>query len=141
MEKTWIVVADSAHARILATTARTAEPTEVSTLVHPGSRLKENDLVTDKPGRSKDSMGQGHAMDESKATEHEEAVFASEIVDTLDEGRQQGKFESLILIAPPKFLGALRAQLSKPLSKQVVQSIDKNLVTHDLKSIRQHLSN
>ena len=53
MEKIWILVADSANARILATTARTAMPTEVKRLEHPEGRLKESELVTDQPGRSR----------------------------------------------------------------------------------------
>ena len=85
MEKIWILVADSANARILATTARTAMPTEVKRLDHPEGRLKESELVTDQPGRSRENRGQGHAMQESSATEHEEMLFAGEIVRVLSE--------------------------------------------------------
>jgi len=139
MEKIWILVADSANARILATTARTAMPTEVKRLEHPEGRLKESELVTDQPGRSRESRGQGHAMQEASATEHEEMLFAGEIVQTLDKARQEGKFESLILVAPPRFLGMIRQKLNGPLEKAVIQSVDKNLVAEDESTIHQNI--
>lgn len=139
MEKIWILVADSAHARILATTARTAMPTEVTRLEHPEGRLKESELVTDQPGRSRENRGQGHAMQETSATEHEEEVFASEIIQKLDKARQDGRFDSLILVAPPRFLGTIRQKLSGPLEKAVVQSIDKNLVNESESVIHQNI--
>lgn len=139
MEKIWILVADSAHARILATTARTAMPTEVSRLEHPESRLKESQLVTDQPGRSRENRGQGHAMDEASASAHEEEIFAGEIVQALDKARQDGRFNSLVLVAPPRFLGTLRQKLHGPLEKLVIESIAKNLVNDDERVIHQNI--
>ena len=139
MEKIWILVADSAHARILATTARTAMPTEVTRLEHPESRLKESELMSDQPGRSRENIGQGHAMQEGKATENTEASFAAELIEKLDKGRQEGRFDSLILVASPHFLGLLRQRLTGPLEKMVVQSVDKNLVNEDESVIQQNI--
>lgn len=141
MEKIWILVADSAHARILATTARTAMPTEVTRLEHPESRLKESELVSDQPGRSRENRAQGHAMQEASATTQEEIVFAGEIVQTLDKARQSGRFDSLILVAAPHFLGQLRQKLNGPLEKMVVQSVDKNLVNESESVIHQNIFN
>lgn len=139
MEKIWILVADSAHARIMATTARTAMPTEVTRLEHPESRLKESELVSDQPGRSRETRAQGHAMDEASATAQEEAAFADEIVHTLDKARQEGRFSDLILVANPHFLGVLRQKLNGPLEKAVVQSVDKNLVNESESVIHQNI--
>lgn len=141
MEKIWIVVADNACARILATTARTGMPTEVARLDHPEGRLKEHELVTDQPGRSRDSLAQGHAMDEASATSHEETEFAGQVVDTLEKARQEGRFDDLILVASPHFLGKLRQKLSSPLEKLVTQSIDKNLVRESESTIQKNIFN
>ena len=116
MEKIWILVADSAHARILATTARTAVPTEVTRLEHPESRLKESELVADQPGRSRESLAQGHAMSEASATVQEEAAFAGE-------------------------LGVIRQKLNGPLEKSVIQSVSKNLVNESESVIHQNIFN
>lgn len=141
MEKIWILVADSAHARILATTARTAMPTEVTRLEHPESRMKESELVSDQPGRSREPRAQGHAMDEASATAQEETAFANEIVQTLDKARQEGRFDDLILVANPHFLGVLRQKLNGPLEKSVVQSVDKNLVNESESVIHKNIFN
>lgn len=139
MEKIWIVVADNAQARILATVALTTPPAEVFRLEHPSGRLKEQELVSDQPGRSRDAMAQGHAMDEATATAQEELTFAGEIAETLDKARQEGKFGSLVLAASPHFLGSLRQKLNGPLQKMVIQSIDKNLVNADEATIHQYI--
>lgn len=141
MEKIWILVADSAHARILATTARTAMPTEVTRLEHPEGRLKESELVSDQPGRSRENRAQGYAMQEASATVHEESVFAGEIVQTLDKARQEGRFHSLILVASPHLLGVIRQKLHGPLEKSVIQSVDKNLVNESESVIHQNIFN
>lgn len=141
MEKIWILVADSAHARILATTARTAVPTEVTRLEHPESRLKESELVADQPGRSRESLAQGHAMSEASATVQEEAAFAGELVQTLDKARQEGRFSDLILVASPHFLGVIRQKLNGPLEKSVIQSVSKNLVNESESVIHQNIFN
>ena len=139
MEKIWILVADSAHARILATTALTASLTEIRRLEHPEGRLKESELVTDQPGRARESLAQGHAIQEGNATEHEATLFAGEIIQLLDKARQEGKFESLVLIAPPHFLGIIRQKLTGPLEKLVIQSVDKNLVSADESTIQKNI--
>lgn len=141
MEKIWILVADSAHARILETTARTAMPAEITRLEHPEARLKESELVSDQPGRSRENRAQGHAMQEASATAHEEAAFAGEIVHTLEKARQKGRFHSLILVASPHFLGAIRQKLHGPLEKSVIQSVDKNLVNESESVIHQNIFN
>lgn len=140
MDKTWIVVADSAHARILATTQSVNTPAEIASLEHPESRMKQSELVSDKPGQTNDRMGVAqNQMEEPDYRGQEQEDFASSIIEKLEEGRQQGRFDSLVLVAAPNFLGILRNSLSKPLSKMVTQSLDKNLVTHDEESIRKHL--
>jgi len=138
MDKTWILVADKAHARILAAATPMRAPTDVSRLMHPASQAKAEDLVTDQPGR--DGHGNpGNAMDEADPREHEQSVFAKHIVESLEKGRQKGDFESLILVAPPQFLGELRSQLNSNLEKMVSQSLDKNLVEHDNETIGKQL--
>lgn len=141
MEKIWILVADSAHARILSATARTAMPTEITRMEHAESRLKESELTSDQPGRSHEPLDQGHGMQETKAREQEEKAFAAEIIKTLDKARQSGQFDSLILVASPHFLGVLRQRLTGPLEKSVIQSVDKNLVNESESVIHQHIFN
>jgi len=55
----WFIVANSTRARVIAITGRQGQPTEIAAWVHPESRLHEQELTSDLPGRSFDSHGQG----------------------------------------------------------------------------------
>ena len=132
MERTWIVVADSAHARILEATGRSQPLTEIETLEHPPGRLREHDLASDRPGYSSDRQGHGrHAVNQDHGHHHEQEVFARVIAGRLTHAHQQQRFARLILAAPPAFLGALRQQLNGGLDKLVARTLDKNLVQHN----------
>ena len=48
--------------------------------------------------------------------------FAQQLVAELETGRQKGDFEQLVIVAPPKFLGQLRAELGAPLAACVVKT-------------------
>jgi len=46
---------------------------------------------------------------------------------------------NLILIAPPRFLGMLRKELSSPLDQLVTSTIDKDLTTASVDDIIDHI--
>lgn len=138
MTKTWILAAESSRAKLYSSTSRVAPFTEVETLVHPESRMHEGDLVTDRNGSDGGSFGQGpHIYDnKTSAHKHEHMIFAKQIAERLEQGRNRGEFESLVLIAPPTFLGLLREHLSKPLLAMVSRQIHKNLVQQSPDTLR-----
>jgi protein required for attachment to host cells len=72
--------------------------------------------------------------------EQEARAFAVEIARYIDRGRHEGNFDSLILVAPPKFLGRLRAELSKATRDSLIGELDKNLVEADEKTLEHHVS-
>ncbi len=71
-----------------------------------------------------------HSREKTDRTEtHEdrgEHEFARQLVKELETARENGTFKHLVLVAPPKFLGQLRAELAAPLEACVVQSLDKD---------------
>jgi protein required for attachment to host cells len=141
MDKKWVVVADSSRARIFAFHQAALEMQELEGLTHPASRAHERDLISDRPGRSFDSVGSGrHATEAEVSPKQQEAiVFAREISDRLELARTRGEFDEITLIAAPAFLGLLRENLSAAIHKLIVRTIDKNLVQHDEAEIRAHL--
>lgn len=140
MDKTWIVVAESAQARIFEASNRVAPLKEVASLIHPISRSKTHDIVTDKPGNTRDRYGHAQrTMDESNAQRHEHEIFAREIADELEKGRSTAHYQDLVLIAAPSFLGTLRQSLGENTLKLMSRSIDKNLVEEDEETIREYL--
>jgi len=141
MAQTWIVVADSARARIFSLNKKAGRLEEVQELIHPRSRLSDEELTTDKPGRSFDSAGQGrHAMGESVEPKEQEALkFSTELADALDRARSQNQFNQLVIIAAPAFLGVLRKKLSVPTTRLVAKAIDKELTRLDAADIHEHV--
>lgn len=142
MNTTWIVVAESARARVFSRAGKRGTLREIADLSHPESRLHDTELSSDVPGRSFDSHGQGrHGMEQSTDPQDREAqAFAGEIARHVDHGRREGSFEALVLVAPPKFLGLLRSELNKLTRDRVVAEINKNLVEADQKTIEHQLS-
>lgn len=141
MEKTWIVVADASRARLLVRTGKGGSLEEPEDLVHPEGRMPDRDIVSDRPGRSFDSAGEGrHAM-EPRTDPGQEAAqeFAREVADVLEGHRAKGDFQRLILIAAPRFLGMLRDHLGKDTRRLVDGELDKDLVRADLEEILRHL--
>lgn len=137
----WILVADSSKARILSAADRTAPLQEIKDLVFPEGRLHEQDLVTDGSGAGNGSSGNGtHSMGHEKdAHNHQVETFARELCSEMNKAAQDKEVHKIYLIAAPRFLGLLRAGLSKPCSQKIAGEVNKNLVTHSLDEIRKQL--
>jgi len=137
----WVVVADSAKARVLAAEKRGAKLSEVHTLEHGEGRLREHDMTSDRPGRAFDSVGAGrHAMSSQVSPKKQEAIkFAKQVADYLESGRNSNSFDRLYVMAAPEFLGHLRDHFSDPLTQLVIASIDKNYVDEGVDVIQAQL--
>jgi len=141
MGSTWVLVADSSHARIFEAESSRGSLKELTDLIHPESRLHAQKLTSDLPGRTFDSNGHGrHDLEERTDVKESEAInFARKINEYLEKSRIKGAFRRLVVAATPSFLGILRKTLNSNTSKMVTQEIDKNLVKLDIKDVRKHL--
>jgi protein required for attachment to host cells len=140
MGNTWVVVADGTRARLF-NRHRNRKLEEFDTLLSPEHRLHEGDLVTDRDGRAFDSAGSGrHAMGNKNVTkDHEMSLFAKRVAARVEEGRNKGELERLVLIAPPRFLGQIRANLSGPAADLVALTIGKELTTLTPEKLEAHV--
>lgn len=142
MSKTiWIVVANRVTARIFEAASPLGAIDEIETLLHPAGRMPEQGLVTDKPGRTFDRGGQGrHATDpDTSQHDHETSLFAAQVAETLAKAREADRYGTLVIAAPPVFLGVLRKQLDAPTQALVTLELDKDLAHLDARSLREHL--
>jgi protein required for attachment to host cells len=141
MSTTWIIVADTAHARIFLAEQPNSELEEIKTLTCPEARLHEGDMVSDSPGRERNGPGSGsHDVGHTSDAKREAAIrFAEQVSEVIESGRIAGRFNKLYVIAAPAFLGMLRKHYSSATSQLIIDEIDKNLTTHDASEIRQHL--
>ncbi len=140
MEKTWIVVADSTHARIFYACNRVQPLTPVTELSFPEARLRTQDIYSDRPGRVFESADESRsAMEPPDVRDQQQHAFAREICEKLDAGRNQQKFAALMLVAPPAFLGAMRHSMNSQLGRMVEKNVQKNLVMEEESRIRGYL--
>jgi protein required for attachment to host cells len=127
MATTWIVTADSAHARILQAADRDQHLVEVENLVNPEGRMHDRELATDAEPRQHGPGGTQSAPDTTGPVEHSVDLFSKRIGDYLEKARTDHRYDRLVVVAPPKFLGRLRKNLGKEVEKLVSDEIDKDL--------------
>ncbi|WP_457676494.1 host attachment protein [Thiolapillus sp.] len=141
MAISWVLAADSSHARILQADNRATPLVLVEELEHPQARLKNSDLYSDEPGRSFDSGGQGrHAMEPEVDAKSEEARrFARELCEKLRQAALEGRFEKLYVLAAPAFLGILRECQDDNLKSRVAGEIPKDVARQSPEEIRAKL--
>lgn len=125
----WILVADEARARLFSREQKLGPMTEVADFANPEGRMSGQDFMHDKPSRVQESASTARHAIESGMT-HEQKVsrrFAKELADKLNEGRVGHRYEQLVMIAAPKFLGRLRAELDPEVTKLLVADAPKEL--------------
>jgi len=140
MSTTWILVANSARARLYENTGIGKGLKLVSEFEHPESRMKGSELVSDRAGFVQ-GVGNGHAS-RQQATDpkqNEAEHFALEIARTLEHGRGQNKYERLILVAGSPFLGILKARLPDQVSTLTSDTLDKDYTAATDREIGKYL--
>lgn len=141
MTSTWILVANSATARIFEI-QKDGKLKEINALIHPESRFHGRDLTTDRPGRTHESANVGrHAMEPQTSLKREECIiFAKEISDYLHAAYLQGHFKRLYLAVAPQFLGLLRQAFPEAIAHAVAGEIDKDITHMSSDAIHKHLN-
>ena len=136
-----VVVADSSRARILVAESGHSPLVDERDYIHPESRYREQDLVSDGSGSETDSGGFGkHSMGHEKVAHQKEAeTFAHELRDEIDKLRRTSDLRRIYLVASPKFLGLLRSSISKQCTELLAGEVNKDLVDHSIEDIRTHL--
>ncbi len=131
----WVLVANGSRARII----ESKDFEELECLVNEEHRLKEMNLVSDRPGRFKDE-GYGQSADETHHKEQALEEFAKVIVDHLESARNEGRLAELSIIASPKLLGALRNAMDSPLHSLVSEEFHKDLTEVPTREIPERLA-
>jgi protein required for attachment to host cells len=142
MPRTWILVGESTRARLFEIPGAGREMREVQDFINPEGRARNRDLETDAHGRyyGKGERFQGHTTTQSmSAVEHDISLFAKELGDYLDKARAQSRFDSLYIVAAPKFLGLIRGALAKETLKQVTKELSKDLSRSSAKEVEEYV--
>lgn len=141
MSKFWILVSDSSRARFFTADTPSAAMVEVEDLTHPEARQHTRDITSDLPGKQHDAGPSGHHAVEPKTDAHKQASveFSREVASYLNNNLNENRYDSLVLVCEPAFLGELRNELDARVKKVVTLEMDKNLVKHSVEDIRAHL--
>jgi protein required for attachment to host cells len=142
MYPTLVVVADSGRARFYALENKGKPMVELADYIHTEARMRANELISDRQGRTFDSKGSArHAKESHRPIKVQQATkFAHQVSAYIDAEQKKNKFSNLLLVAAPGFLGILRKALSRETSKLVTREIDKDLVLMKEDVIREHLA-
>lgn len=139
---TWVLVADGARAAVYVNDGpgRGLNPADAPTFKGNVPQYTR-DVVSDREGRSWGAGGVGrHGMEpRTDPKRHSEYDFAREVAQVLGEAARDRKFDRLILVAPPKALGDLRAELPKHAQDRVTHEVPKDLVNLDSQALEKHL--
>jgi protein required for attachment to host cells len=139
---TWILVADGARARVLMNdgVGKGLRPTVDGEMAHalPPTR----DMGTDRPGRTQQRGTSGRHAIQPHVDWHrfEKEKFSREMAALLDAAAERGAFHRLILVAPPRTLGDLRAALGTKARSLVHAEIDKDLTHVTIQELPTHLT-
>ena len=140
MTTTWILVANASEARIFTVNKLKFLNGEeklksVREFMHPSSRKKDTEIVSDKLGRYKE----GSFVEPTDPKKHEAENFAREIVNTLEAARVANSYDELILVVPAQFRGMMNKHLHVPLEQSIIKIIEKDYTKDSDKDLEEHL--
>lgn len=123
----FVVVADGGGATIYRVSTR------VGGVKLDDIEIIENDVPSstarmgrDRPGRTNDAAGRQSAMETRDLHDDAEAAFAADIAGRVNRIAQTAK-RGVIIVAPPRFLGALRPHLSDGAKAALAAEIAKDM--------------
>lgn len=136
MKNILLIVANASRARLYR--VRQGQLERLESLNHPESRAKIVELVSDRQGRQHDDSGPAKAGPHRSGVdqpvdphENEMLAFAREVARRVSIQARRGKYPEVIVFAPPRFLGRVKAALEDEIAKRVVASVSHDYTTKD----------
>lgn len=145
---TWIVSANASRARIFCETQPNQPLVEVEDMLNDEARLDANEAETDRLGvtaAGKSVHATGGALPNKTyqpaetPEQHATAGFARHICACLERAHAQGRFDQLVLVASPEFLGVLRGEMDAQLDKLVTRELDKDYTRLPPQQLREQM--
>src|SRR5690606_12826900 len=125
---TWVLVADGQKALFLRNEMDAQDPHLVVTRIAEQDNPADRDQAADRPGRMADKgPGQRSARAETDFHQLAKERFADDLAEILYRQAHKGRFDRLVIAAPPSVLGDLRRKLHKEVAARVVAEVPKTL--------------
>jgi protein required for attachment to host cells len=124
-DRTWIVVADGAKARVLLYKPHQKGVQQLPDGEFHDPHLPTHELVTERQPRVHESVGHARHAIEPRNDPHDqrETQFLGRLAAHLDGAEQRGEFEHLVVVAPATALGELRKAFGPHLQKRLFAEI------------------
>lgn len=139
-QTTWVVTANGSIAKFFRV-IRFPKIEVLEVLQHPESRLRNQDLVTSKAGRTFESTSTARSAYQTQASPHQLELekFARFLGEHLSEAKRNQEFSRLYLMANPSFLGLLRPHLDQATKEAIVAEVGKDMTDRTTEEIEHHL--
>jgi protein required for attachment to host cells len=144
---TWVLVAEGSRARLFEMATPMSPLRELEAFTHPDGHLRGTERNSDAPGRygtkkSARDRGSGitggaHVFYKENAEDEHQETFARFLAEQLEQARNHGAFDRLVLISAPSFLGSLRDNLSQSTRRCIIQELGKNFTKSTPAEIRE----
>lgn len=141
MEKFLIIIGNKKETNLFVVHRSLAKMDRIDNIQNPDARKKEQDLVSDSPGRVSKGSGLGSRStgSEGGAVEHSLGVYASNILDHVQKKRSENQDLKILLVSEPGFLGVLKKhfktaniEISKTIAKKL-NHLDENSIFSKIK--------
>jgi protein required for attachment to host cells len=136
-----VLVSDGRRARLLRNQGTPRNPQLIIEhsleQVNPPTREQGTDRPGRKPGTDGVSKG---AIEQTDWHQQQEERFAAELAEMLYKLGHAGRYEELVVVAPPKMLGDLRANFHNEVSSAIVAEVPRDLTNYSVPEIGRMLS-
>jgi protein required for attachment to host cells len=136
-----VLVSDGRRARFLRNRGTPVHPELILELALGDDNPPSREQGSDQPGRTHAPDGRSRsALEETDWHRQAEERFASRIADTLYDMEHAHRFRELVMVAPPRMLGELRARLRDEVADTVVAEVPKDLSALSVPELGKHLA-
>lgn len=137
----WIVVCDGRKALLLENEGDEMLAKFATREIYEQKEEPTHDLGTDKPGRVQEmATGARSSVEPTDFHDQEETAFLHRLSARLDVLVKSGKTHHLVIVAPPRALGALRKSYSSALRKAIRAEVDHDLIHLPVGEIERRLT-
>lgn len=138
---TWVLVADAARARIVLNEGPGRGLNTALVREFEGPNAPAREIMADRPGRTFDSAGTGRHAKERPTDPKlvEQRAFLAEIAAYLEHEAKRGAYDRLVIVAPPRALGNLRAALADGVRAKVTGELNKDLTNVPIRELPNYL--
>jgi protein required for attachment to host cells len=131
-----VLISDGRRARLLRNQGTPVKPQLIVEQALERVNPKTHEQGTDKPGRKHGTDGNARsAIEQTDWHQQDEQRFAAEIAELLYKLGHAGNYDELVVVAPPKMLGDLRAKFHPEVKGAVIAELARDLTQYSVPEI------